>query len=158
MVRKIGRDWSNQHLYFQLRQKLEIEKAFRDTWVKWLTRSIQRVEEPLSKHMTHAETLTFQRKLTCYSYNQFGMSKQNFVSLRWNDYMLGNAGTPGTGDWVNTANAHNLTWNSLLRKGHIMVHRCHVRGGGTCPHMQKGGHEYRWKKSIERDYMHYTRA
>ena len=156
MVRKIGNDWSQRKLYFQLKQKLEMEKLFRDAWLRWTVKAIERCEEPLSHHMTKAENLAFQRKTTCYYYNQYGLNHNSVIKLPWNDYALGWSGHPGTGNWVNIANMSNLMWYSMIRRGSVMVHKCHVRGFGTDPHLQKG-YEYRWKKCMDRDYGHYSR-
>jgi len=156
-LRKIGNDWSKRSTPAILREKLEMEKMFRDTWMRWTCKAVERCEEPLAHNLSMVETLAFQRKMQCYKYNQYGLSQKALRSLQWKDYLMGWPGNPGTGDWVSVANMANLTWYAMIRKGQVMVHRAHVRGYGTDPHLIKGGYEYRWKKTMDRDYARYTR-
>ena len=154
---KLGRDWNRKRLYPLLRHKLEIEKSFRDTWVKWTGRAIQRCQEPLCHNLSERQSMMIQKKMTCYQYNLFGVSHVNYRSLPWNDYAHGYRGTPGTGDWVNLINMSSIAWYQMVRNGHVLVHRCHVRGLGSDPYLSKGGYELRWKKCMDRDFGHYTR-
>eukprot|EP00759_Apiculatamorpha_spiralis_P017794 PhF_6_TR23880/c0_g1_i1/m.33457 len=158
MVRKIAHDWSQKKLYFSLKQKLEWEKMYRDTFMKWTTRAVTRCDEPISHHLSITESRMFQQKSACYLYNQYGISTANVRRLKWTDYVAGHSGNPGTGDYVSSVGLTSTTFYQMIRKGHVLVHRVNSRGAGTDKHMQKGGYEYRWKKVLDRDYAHYTRA
>ena len=158
LARNFGRDWSKRRLYWTLRNKLEIEKSFRDSWIRWTSRAVQRCDEPLCHNMSQAETLAFQKKMTCYMYNLEGVSHLDYLTMPWRDYGHGISGVPGTGDWVSMINLNHFTWYQMVRKGFVLVYRCHVRGLGSDPYLLKGGYEYRWKKCIDRDVGHYTRA
>ena len=153
----LGRDWNRKRLYPVLRYKLEIEKSFRDTWMKWTVRAIQRSHEKLAHNLSATQSAMLQKKATCYMYNQFGTSHLNYRSLQWNDFAHGYRGTPGTGDWVNLINMSSMAWYQMLRGGYVLAHRCHVRGLGSDIHLNKGGYEHRWKKCMDRDMGHYTR-
>jgi hypothetical protein len=152
----IGQQWPKKHLMYVLETRLMTEKAFRDAFVSQVTASASRVRQPIARSIPHSQM--FQRKLTCWNYNQHGLFRGDIYRIPKVDHNGAEVGLSGTREWVPWLNIHQFTAVRKLRSGQIMMHRVHHRGYGLDPHLRKGKWTHRWNKCLERDTLQLTRS
>ncbi|KAK7194498.1 hypothetical protein NESM_000366700 [Novymonas esmeraldas] len=157
LMRHIGYDSPRKHLHFVLESRLMYEKSFRDEWMRSLCQALANVDEPLAKSLSGSPQQMFQRKVACFSYNQFGLFKVPYYRLANVDRYHAVQGTPGTREWVPYANVSSWTMNKMVRGGNILVHRVHYKGWGTDRTLNLGGWEHRWNKVMQRNALQYNR-
>ena len=157
MVRHIGEDWPKKHLHFSLETRLMLEKSFRDAWLNSVCDVAMNTHEPLAKSIKPYQQQMLQRKVACFSYNQYGAFRHPYHTIPTVDRLHGINGIIGTRQWVPFINLHAWTFNVMVRSGHILVHRVHWRGWGTDKHLKDGGWEHRWWKTMQRNAFQFTR-
>ncbi|CCW72082.1 unnamed protein product [Phytomonas sp. Hart1] len=156
LMQHIGQDVPKRHTHFVLESRLMYEKSFRDEWLRSLCQAISTLDEPLAKTLSGARQRMFQRKVACFSYNQFGLFTVPYYRLANVDRYYAVQGVPGTREWVPYANVSYWTMNKMVRSGHMLVHRVYYKGWGTDRSLNQGGWEYRWNKIMQRNVLQYT--
>jgi hypothetical protein len=157
LMRHIGQDVPRRHTHFVLESRLMYEKSFRDEWMRSLCQALSNLDEPLAKSLSGTRQQMLQRKVACFSYNQFGLFKVPYYRIANVDRYHAVQGTAGTREWVPYANVSYWTMNKMVRSGNMLVHRVHYTGWGTDRTLKQGGWEHRWNKVMQRNALQYNR-
>jgi hypothetical protein len=152
----IGQDWRKKNMATALENSLTVHKAMRDAFIVQVARSVVLHDQPLAKNMPHNQA--FQRKMACWDYNQHGLYRGDLTRVPRVDRNYGMTGVQGTREWVPWINVHQFTMTIQLKSHKILMHRVHMRGYGTDPHLTKGKWTHRWNKVLQRDYLQLNRA
>jgi hypothetical protein len=158
MVRHIGHDSPRKHIHFVLETRLVLEKKLRDAWLEGVCNAAMRHDQPLAKSLEGKTQQMFQRKVATFNYNQFGLARVPFHLIGHTDRYYAIRGNVGTRDWVPWANVSAWTFNHMVRKGTVLVHRVHHTGYGTDKSLRQGGWEFRWNKVYQRNVLQYNRV
>lgn len=158
MVRHIGQDVARRHSHFALETRLLYEKAFRDAFLTGVLDAASRAHQPIAKSLSGKTQQVFQRKVACFSYNQYGAFRLPMHRIGQSDRFYSVRGNLGTRDWVPYANISSWTMNKMVRQGTILVHRVHYTGWGTDKSLNQGGWAHRWNKQYQRNALQYNRV